>query len=694
MKSRDDSLILRVGMSQGGVWRKTLVGGNQLQEIEHRGLAPFAIVTVNQIGHASIVNSGPRFFRHVTLQVTPSFSANPRFAPIKKLSLLYRRFFDTLANYSLELFAHAHLLTSTFNVFTGSKSQSLLLRTTPPRPITEHGSAVPPPISPQANCTLLGYVMEEVMIRPVLGWNIPSQSHPFAEMTHHAQSASGHQKYQRTTPFTASAQPCLDNIPLPSSHQAQKRRNDSQLQQQQSSRGITKVCRRNHQLHPHQPENQKRKDLKQLHQQQLCFPSKRVLFPSLSLVGERQRQDQKKAVTLSHFCANSMSSRDAQQTQQPALFLPLPSCPTSMPLTSTYCPPRALQQTNSQGSGSCSHLINSVPAVSTSGLPHSSPRFRHFLETPVVRRGKRISCSSPTASRSNDLGSSLRMFPELSHASNGPISFDTSSTHGPSSVNPGHDYLMNRVTGRTDGSLIARLRTFTVCGHLASNDAGVQIFSESHVPEWHQSHIAVGKDVLNSVPNPAPIEHVVHSHDTAFSPSPVYPHILSGYSTTTTAVAPITIEDSKPFKCALCAVTFSRRDNLKKHERATHLNERPFACGICSRAFQKKDHREKHVRIVHMGLRSYKCDRCPGKFGQRSDLNKHTATVHDKAKNYVCDICNRAFGHLGNKLRHMRVVHAKLKPFKCGFCAAAFGERSNLAKHTSSIHAGDVNSSL
>jgi Zinc finger, C2H2 type len=536
--------------------------------------------------------------------------------------------------------------------------------------------------------------MEEVVIRPVRTWNILPQSHHFAEMARQGQSASGHQKHQQTTRFTASTQSCLDRKPLSSSHQTQQRGNDSQSRQQQSSRGITKVCRQNYQLHLHKPENQKRSDLKQLNQQQICFPSIRVSFPSLSLAGDRQRQDQKKTVVLSDLCADSMSSRDAQQTQQPTPLLPLPSCLTSMSLTLPHFPPRTLQQTNSQGSGSCSHVINSVPAVPASGLQHSSPRFRHFLETPTVTRGKRIRCSSPIVSRSNDLGSSSKMFPELSHVSNDPISFDASLTHGPNSVNPGHDNLLNHVPERMDGSLIARLRTFTVCGQLAGNDSGVQILSETHVPEWHQSHIAVGKDVLNNVASPVPAEHVVPSYVTAFESSPVSPHMPSEHSTTNIAVAPVSIENSKPFKCALCAATFSRRDNLKKHERATHLNERPFACGICSRAFQKKDHREKHVRIVHMGLRSYKCDRCPGKFGQRSDLNKHTTTVHDKAKNYVCEICNRAFGHLGNKLRHIRVVHAKLKPFKCGFCAAAFGERSNLAKHASSIHAGDVTSSL
>jgi hypothetical protein len=250
--------------------------------------------------------------------------------------------------------------------------------------------------------------------------------------------------------------------------------------------------------------------------------------------------------------------------------------------------------------------------------------------------------------------------------------------------------------GEAPSSLIARLRSFNASSDAPGERTNLLLPPISLLPERYPNNAKNSNfngntgdvlEVIGMAPVSPPVAPNMHSQS-AFVSAATSIRSAATLRNINSVIAgsAASPEASKIFHCILCPASFSRRDNLKKHERATHLNERPFPCGVCGRAFQKKDHREKHVRIVHMGLRSYACDRCPSKFGQRSDLNKHKSTVHEKERNYTCDICNRAFGHLGNKLRHARVVHAKVKPFKCGDCDAAFGEKSNLTKHCFAMH--------
>ncbi|KAF9222566.1 hypothetical protein BS17DRAFT_783049 [Gyrodon lividus] len=58
---------------------------------------------------------------------------------------------------------------------------------------------------------------------------------------------------------------------------------------------------------------------------------------------------------------------------------------------------------------------------------------------------------------------------------------------------------------------------------------------------------------------------------------------------------------SRPFSCDLCALSFNRQHDLKRH-RETHSGEKPFLCnGGCGKTFTRKDALKRHQLVKHCG---------------------------------------------------------------------------------------------
>lgn len=71
-------------------------------------------------------------------------------------------------------------------------------------------------------------------------------------------------------------------------------------------------------------------------------------------------------------------------------------------------------------------------------------------------------------------------------------------------------------------------------------------------------------------------------------PSPYYPP--QGIS-----ISPLySVSSTRPFTCDLCALSFNRQHDLKRH-RETHTGEKPYLCnGGCGKTFTRKDALKRH----------------------------------------------------------------------------------------------------
>ncbi|RDB24764.1 Transcriptional regulator CRZ1 [Hypsizygus marmoreus] len=101
--------------------------------------------------------------------------------------------------------------------------------------------------------------------------------------------------------------------------------------------------------------------------------------------------------------------------------------------------------------------------------------------------------------------------------------------------------------------------------------------SHSQTPSYIRSQIAP-----ITIPQHSPSH--FHSPPQAISISPQYP------------ATPI-----RPFSCDLCALSFNRQHDLKRH-RETHTGEKPYLCnGGCGKTFTRKDALKRHQLVKGCG---------------------------------------------------------------------------------------------
>ncbi|GAA5876475.1 hypothetical protein JCM16303_003548 [Sporobolomyces ruberrimus] len=77
------------------------------------------------------------------------------------------------------------------------------------------------------------------------------------------------------------------------------------------------------------------------------------------------------------------------------------------------------------------------------------------------------------------------------------------------------------------------------------------------------------------------------------------------------------------FVCELCGETFTRRYNLRGHQRA-HMGEKPYKCSYdgCDKAFARAHDCKRH-ELLHLGVRKYHCSPCKRDFVRLDALHRH-----------------------------------------------------------------------
>lgn len=99
----------------------------------------------------------------------------------------------------------------------------------------------------------------------------------------------------------------------------------------------------------------------------------------------------------------------------------------------------------------------------------------------------------------------------------------------------------------------------------------------------HPMHDYIPSNASHSPPMMASLPH---------SPSQYHPQMAYGQSMGNGMQYPAS--PNRPFSCDMCALSFNRQHDLKRH-RETHSGEKPFLCnGGCGKTFTRKDALKRH----------------------------------------------------------------------------------------------------
>lgn len=108
---------------------------------------------------------------------------------------------------------------------------------------------------------------------------------------------------------------------------------------------------------------------------------------------------------------------------------------------------------------------------------------------------------------------------------------------------------------------------------------------------------------------------------------------------------------SKAFKCKQCDRSFTKLNQLQKHE-LLHTRRKKHVCKICNKTLPTQMHLKRHSAI-HSKETPYSCPNCNCIFKLPEHLHTHAKSCKSE-KVYVCDICKKEFADENSMEIHKR----------------------------------------
>ncbi|KAF9093663.1 hypothetical protein BGX23_003056 [Mortierella sp. AD031] len=84
-------------------------------------------------------------------------------------------------------------------------------------------------------------------------------------------------------------------------------------------------------------------------------------------------------------------------------------------------------------------------------------------------------------------------------------------------------------------------------------------------------------------------------------------------------------QNAKRNVCSTCHKTFTRRSNLRTHERL-HMRTHVVSCPVCRCTFSRQPDLNRHLQAIHEGSRTHACERCGRSFSRKDAWRVHQAS--------------------------------------------------------------------
>ena len=126
----------------------------------------------------------------------------------------------------------------------------------------------------------------------------------------------------------------------------------------------------------------------------------------------------------------------------------------------------------------------------------------------------------------------------------------------------------------------------------------------------------------------------------------------------------------KSYKCTVCDYIGISRLFLARHSYVEHeIPLKPYTCNGCSVTFSTKENLRRHISNFHQNTNTFHCEECPYECLTKNILNHHKKTVHEKFKCYRCDYKCSTLAKLNE---HRDSEYAKIKKFSCTMLNCTF----------------------